>query len=102
MFMSSLNWVLRPQLKLMFELGAGRVSGTAADGNLLLMLILTALLAAPVWANAPEPTVTAALQDKAPVGKARLRVWGFSVYDATLYARPGFDAQRFGGDAVGG
>ena len=36
MFMSSLNWVLRPQVKLMFELGAGRVSGTAADGNLLL------------------------------------------------------------------
>jgi|APFre7841882724_1041349.scaffolds.fasta_scaffold00174_1 hypothetical protein len=36
MFMSSLNWILRPQVKLMFELGAGRVSGTAADGNLLL------------------------------------------------------------------
>jgi hypothetical protein len=36
MFMSSLNWTLRPQVKLMFELGAGRVSGTEADGNLLL------------------------------------------------------------------
>jgi phosphate-selective porin OprO/OprP len=36
MFMSSLNWILRPQVKLMFELGAGRVSGTAAEGNLLL------------------------------------------------------------------
>jgi len=36
-FMSSLNWILRPQVKLMFELGAGRVSGTAADGNLLLV-----------------------------------------------------------------
>ena len=36
LFMSSLNWVLRPQVKLMFELGAGRVSGTAADGSLLL------------------------------------------------------------------
>lgn len=36
MFMSSLNWIPRPQVKLMFELGAGRVSGTAADGNLLL------------------------------------------------------------------
>lgn len=61
-----------------------------------LCLILAALLAAPVWANTPEATETAALQDKAPVGKARLRVWGFSVYDATLFARPGFDAQRFG------
>ena len=36
MFMSSLNWIPRPQVKLMFELGAGRVSGTAADGNLML------------------------------------------------------------------
>jgi phosphate-selective porin OprO/OprP len=36
MFMSSLNWILRPQVKLMFELGAGRVRGTAAEGNLLL------------------------------------------------------------------
>jgi phosphate-selective porin OprO/OprP len=35
MFMSSLNWILRPQVKRMFELGTGRVSGTAADGNLL-------------------------------------------------------------------
>jgi phosphate-selective porin OprO/OprP len=36
MFMSSLNWNLRPQLKLMFELGGGRVSGTAANGNFVL------------------------------------------------------------------
>ena len=36
MLMSSLNWILRPQLKCMFEIGAGRVSGTAADGNLIL------------------------------------------------------------------
>lgn len=32
MLMSSLNWYLRPQLKLMLELGGGRVSG-AATGN---------------------------------------------------------------------
>ena len=37
MFMISLNWILRPQVKRMFELGAGRVSGTAADGNLPLV-----------------------------------------------------------------
>ena len=36
MFMSSLNWTLRPQVRLMFELGAGRVNDTAAEGNLLL------------------------------------------------------------------
>ena len=32
MLMTSLNWILRPELKCMFELGAGRVSG-AASGN---------------------------------------------------------------------
>ncbi len=36
MFMGSLNWTLRPQLKCMFELGAGRVSDTANNGNILL------------------------------------------------------------------
>ena len=36
MFMGSLNWILRRQVKLMFELVAGRVSGAAAEGNLLL------------------------------------------------------------------
>ena len=51
--------------------------------------------AAPALANAPEATVALALADKAAVGKARLRVWGFNVYDATLYTRGGFDAARY-------
>ncbi len=41
MFISSLNRILRPQVRLMFELGTGRVSGTAADGNLLLARLRT-------------------------------------------------------------
>ena len=36
MLMSTLNWYLRPQLKCMFEVGTGRVSGTTSNGNLLL------------------------------------------------------------------
>jgi phosphate-selective porin OprO and OprP len=36
MFMGTLNWILRPQLKCMFEVGAGHVGDTAADGNFLL------------------------------------------------------------------
>ncbi|MBT9463803.1 MAG: chalcone isomerase family protein [Hydrogenophaga sp.] len=43
----------------------------------------------------PEPTLSAALQDKTSVGKARLRYWGFDVYDASLWALPGFDARQF-------
>ncbi len=35
MFMTSLNWRPRPQLKCMFELGAGRVSDTASSGNIV-------------------------------------------------------------------
>ncbi|WP_086121655.1 chalcone isomerase family protein [Hydrogenophaga sp. IBVHS2] len=57
------------------------------------MFLLSGL---PAQANPPEPTLTAALQDKTSVGQARLKVWGFDVYDATLFARPGFDAARFG------
>jgi phosphate-selective porin OprO/OprP len=36
MVMGTLNWFLRPQLKCMFEVGAGRVGDTVADGNFLL------------------------------------------------------------------
>jgi hypothetical protein len=46
-------------------------------------------------AMSPETTTTAALKDQPRIGTARLRVWGFEVYDASLYAAPGFDVQRF-------
>ena len=58
----------------------------------------TCLLALPggfVHAVPGETTVGAALKDQPKLGTARLRVWGFEVYDASLYAAPGFDAQRF-------
>lgn len=53
------------------------------------------LLPANAQATAPEPTLSAALQDKTSVGRARLRYWGFDVYDASLWALPGFDARQF-------
>ncbi|MDP3349020.1 MAG: chalcone isomerase family protein [Hydrogenophaga sp.] len=58
-------------------------------------LILGSLAGAPAFAQAPEPTLSAALQDKTAVGKARLRYWGFDVYDASLWALPGFDIRQF-------
>lgn len=63
-------------------------------------LLATALLAlagaaAPVHASAPDTSLATALQNKQVVGSARLRVWGFEVYDARLFAGPGFDAARF-------
>ena len=58
-------------------------------------LALGCLASVPAGAQAPEPTLGAALQDKTAVGKARLRYWGFDVYDASLWALPGFDIGRF-------
>jgi len=63
-----------------------------------LLLAASLFAASAVHAQAPGPTVALAeaLQGKSVLGQTRLRVWGFSVYDATLYAVPGFDAARFG------
>lgn len=61
----------------------------------LLAVTVTAWWPATVVANMPEPTVASALKDKRPVGQGRLKVWGFEVYDASLWASPGFNAQRF-------
>lgn len=42
------------------------------------------------------PTDIAALVPRASlVGTARLQVWGFDVYDAQLWASPGFQAERY-------
>lgn len=62
------------------------------------LLIGTAMaLSAPVWANSSlvDSPLAVALQGLRPVGQTRLRVWGFEVYDATLFAAPGFDAERY-------
>ena len=37
LLMTSLNWYLRPQLKWMFEIGAGSVHGGASDGNMVIV-----------------------------------------------------------------
>ena len=62
------------------------------------LLISTAVaLATPVWANSPpaDSALATALQGLRPVGQTRLRVWGFEVYDATLFAAPGFEPERY-------
>jgi hypothetical protein len=60
----------------------------------LLAVTVAAWWPSTAWAT-PEPTVRAALQNQQLQGQARLRVWGFEVYDASLWASPGFDAQRY-------
>jgi hypothetical protein len=61
----------------------------------LLVITVAAWWPATVVASVPEATVASALKDKRPLGQGRLRVWGFEVYDASLWASPGFDGQRF-------
>lgn len=59
---------------------------------------LALAFAGPVTANtgsAAPPTVSAALAEKQAVASTRLRVWGFEVYDARLWARTGFELTRF-------
>ncbi|WP_439520524.1 chalcone isomerase family protein [Hydrogenophaga sp.] len=69
-----------------------RASTVAALALLAGALALTAGISQAMPA---EATTSAALKDQPRLGTARLRVWGFEVYDASLYAAPGFDAQRF-------
>jgi hypothetical protein len=45
--------------------------------------------------SAAPPSVSGALAEKQAVASTRLRVWGFEVYDARLWARPGFELTRF-------
>lgn len=61
-----------------------------------LFVALALLVGGPAGAQpAPAPLLSAALQDQTRTGSARLRYWGFDVYDARLYVAPGFDIQRF-------
>lgn len=57
--------------------------------------LVLASTVAPVHASAPDLSFSTALQNKQVVGSARLRVWGFDVYDMRLKAGPGFDPARF-------
>lgn len=72
-----------------------RLRRTHPAAAFLLAATAAAWWPAAVQATTPEPTVRAALQDKQLQGNARLRVWGFEVYDAKLWAGNGFDAQRY-------
>ncbi|MDO8903143.1 chalcone isomerase family protein [Hydrogenophaga sp.] len=62
---------------------------------IVLFAFVAAWMPATVLASAPEPTASAALEGKRATDKVRLRVWGFEVYDASLYTVTGFNAEQF-------
>lgn len=61
--------------------------------------VLGAGCAAPLWATerpvAPPAWLAAAIPGAALVGQGRLTFFGLKVYDARLWAAPGFDGARF-------
>lgn len=76
--------------------------------RLLLLLAASALYTGAALAQAPaadapgtvlsadiRQEVKAALPQARLIGKARLTVWGFQVYDARLWAPPGFGAASY-------
>ena len=62
--------------------------------------LLVALLGSPAWSQTtPSPEgarveLEAALPQHRLIGKGRLTVWGFQVYDAKLWAMPGFKSEN--------
>lgn len=61
----------------------------------LCLAALAATLPLATRATTPETALDSVLENTQPVGAARLKVWGFDVYDAKLRADPGFSAAAF-------
>lgn len=68
------------------------------------LALLWSLAAGTALAQTAADDSRAELQALLPqaqlVGKGRLTFWGFQVYDARLWANPGFKAQGFASDAL--
>lgn len=76
---------------------AHTVTGAASKQRRQLLSAGAAWLVLPADAqpSAPWPEVSTSLADARLAGAARLRVWGFEVYDAQLWVTPGFRANQF-------
>ncbi len=55
----------------------------------------TGLFCLQALAAEPSPAVRAALPTANLLGQAKLKVWGFEVYEASLWVPPGFQAARY-------
>jgi hypothetical protein len=80
----------------MFMLRPAPATVRRYSASLGVMALLCALCGSPqARANTPELSLSAALQGKEMLSTARLRVWGFEVYDASLWASKDFDGIRY-------
>ncbi len=62
---------------------------------ILLALLLALVLPAQAQRSAAPVPPELAQAELVPRGQARLRVWGFEIYDASLWSSPGFAADAF-------
>lgn len=54
-----------------------------------------ALFGTNLWASKPPPELQATLPVIELAGQSTLRVWGFDVYEASLWVAPGFNAAQY-------
>lgn len=71
------------------------MTGLPRHTRLAIALLALAGTLLPMHAGAAESPLASAMRGTTEIGHARLRVWGFEVYDARLFAGPGFEAARF-------
>lgn len=69
--------------------------------QVIALMALTVLPGRVAWASAPEADARLALQGKQVAGQALLRLWGFEIYEATLYAAEDFEPARYGQQRFG-
>ena len=60
-----------------------------------MLVVVASLCATGATANVAPPEVRSALPSAKLSGSSRFTYWGFSVYDASLWVSPGFQAQAF-------
>ncbi|MDP2065163.1 MAG: chalcone isomerase family protein [Burkholderiaceae bacterium] len=68
---------------------------SATARALALAVAMVLAVSAPAAASPGHPEIRSALPDATLSGQARLRVWGFEVYDAALWVAPGFQASDY-------
>lgn len=91
--------VLSGLLRSGFHPGQYRRRAVHAAQSLITALLLLTGWAGAAWAQSADAHQRAEIQETLPqarlVGQGRLTFWGFQVYDARLWANPGFAADGF-------
>ena len=72
-----------------------QMSKSVAPVRLLLSALLSLCMATSLWAS------QVLLPGAQPSTPQRLKIWGFEIYDALLWSRPGFSVQQYAAQGFG-